>query len=195
MPTASACDASQEARISCRNGQRRLLRCCFDGDPASADCGDGNTQHEAWGATKAVHQQCAGVRLPVMGELAAFAFLFFAPAPTASAVILAVLTWAGLLSQLALALWWLLELIRRELPSAVVSTAHSVEQTVQAPVSRAGTAGSSSADGGSSPAETQGSSAVSASPVRRTCPMCASSFWPYGTEEVCRSCSRPTKAV
>jgi uncharacterized Zn finger protein (UPF0148 family) len=52
--------------------------------------------------------------LPVIGELAAFAFLFFEPVPTAAAVILALLTWVGLLSQLALAAWWLAELIRRE---------------------------------------------------------------------------------
>jgi len=38
--------------------------------------------------------------LPVIGELAAFSFLFFAPVPTTVAAIFAVATWAGLLSQL-----------------------------------------------------------------------------------------------
>jgi hypothetical protein len=153
---------------------------------------------DTWGATKAVHQQCAGVRFAGHGRTCGLLFLVLRAHADRVGSDSRRLTWAGLLSQLALALWWLLELIRRDLPSALVSTAHSVEQTVQAPVSRAGTAGSGAADGGSSPAETQGSSAVSASPVRRTCPMCASSFWTYGTEEteeVCRSCSRPTKAV
>ncbi len=51
--------------------------------------------------------------LPVLAELAAFAFLFFEPVPTAAAVILAVATWAGLLSQLAVAAWWCAGLIER----------------------------------------------------------------------------------
>src|SRR5215469_10505773 len=55
--------------------------------------------------------------LPVIGELAAFSFLFFAPVPAAAAGVLAIVTWAGLLSQLAFAVWWLGELIRRDLPS------------------------------------------------------------------------------
>jgi len=49
--------------------------------------------------------------LPIIGELAAFAFLFFEPMPAAVAAILSVLTWAGLLSQLGLATWWLASLI------------------------------------------------------------------------------------
>lgn len=52
--------------------------------------------------------------LPVLGELAVFAYLFFEPVPTAAAVILAVITWAGLLSQLSVAAWWCAELIRRD---------------------------------------------------------------------------------
>lgn len=51
--------------------------------------------------------------LPVLAELAAFAFLFFEPVPTAAAVILGVATWAGLLSQLGVAAWWCAELIER----------------------------------------------------------------------------------
>lgn len=51
--------------------------------------------------------------LPVLAELAAFAFLFFEPVPTAAAVILAVATWAGLLSQLGVAAWWCAGLIER----------------------------------------------------------------------------------
>jgi hypothetical protein len=50
--------------------------------------------------------------LPVIGELAAFAFLFFRPVPNAAAAALAVVTWLGLLSQLGVASWWLAELIR-----------------------------------------------------------------------------------
>jgi hypothetical protein len=49
--------------------------------------------------------------LPVIGELATFAFMFFEPVPAAAAVILALVTWAGLLSQLGLAAWWLAELV------------------------------------------------------------------------------------
>jgi hypothetical protein len=51
--------------------------------------------------------------LPILAELAAFAFLFFEPVPTAAAVILAVATWAGLLSQLGVATWWCAGLIER----------------------------------------------------------------------------------
>ena len=51
--------------------------------------------------------------LPVLAELAAFAFLFFEPVPAAAAVILAVATWAGLLSQLAVAARWCAGLIER----------------------------------------------------------------------------------
>jgi hypothetical protein len=53
--------------------------------------------------------------LPVIGELAAFVFLFFEPIPNVAAVILAVMTWAGLLNQLALAAWWLAGLIKRDI--------------------------------------------------------------------------------
>ncbi len=56
--------------------------------------------------------------LPVIGEVAAFSFLFFAPLPTGATVVLAIVTWAGLLSQLALGAWWLAELIRQDSPSA-----------------------------------------------------------------------------
>jgi hypothetical protein len=61
--------------------------------------------------------------LPIIGELAAFAFLFFEPAPTAAAVILAVVTWAGLLSQLGFAAWWLVELLRRDADKVPASNA------------------------------------------------------------------------
>jgi len=65
--------------------------------------------------------------LPVIGEVAAFAFLFFAPVPTAAVAILAVVTWAGVLSQLAFAAWWLAELLRREPPSTVTSVGSAVD--------------------------------------------------------------------
>jgi uncharacterized protein len=52
--------------------------------------------------------------LPIVGEVAAFAFLFFEPMPAAAAVILSVLTWAGLLSQLGVAAWWLMDLVRSD---------------------------------------------------------------------------------
>lgn len=51
------------------------------------------------------------VGLPVVGEVAAFAFLFFMPVPTAAAIVLAIVTWAALLSQLAVVVWWLAALI------------------------------------------------------------------------------------
>ena len=54
--------------------------------------------------------------LPVIGEVAAFAYLFFAPVPAAAAAILAVVTWITLLSQLVPAVWWVMELIRRDSP-------------------------------------------------------------------------------
>lgn len=54
--------------------------------------------------------------MPVIGEIAAFAFLFFEPIPTFATAILAIGTWIGLISQLGLAVWWLLELIRRDIP-------------------------------------------------------------------------------
>jgi hypothetical protein len=52
--------------------------------------------------------------LPVLGEIATFAYLFFEPTFALAAAILAVLTWAGLLSQLGLATWWLADLISSE---------------------------------------------------------------------------------
>jgi uncharacterized protein len=55
--------------------------------------------------------------IPVIGEVAAFAFLFFEPVPTAGALILSILTWAGLLSQLGLATWWLTSLISGDAPT------------------------------------------------------------------------------
>jgi hypothetical protein len=52
--------------------------------------------------------------LPVIGEMAAFAYLFFEPLPAPAAAVLGLATWAGLISQLGLAAWWLSELVRRE---------------------------------------------------------------------------------
>ena len=72
--------------------------------------------------------------LPVIGELAAFSFLFFTPVPTAAAAILAVVTWAGILSQLAVAVWWLAELVRREPPSSVAPAGHDVGSLAPAKV-------------------------------------------------------------
>jgi hypothetical protein len=54
--------------------------------------------------------------LPIVGELAAFVFLFLERVPYVLAIILATLTWFGLLSQLGLAFWWLIELIGRGTP-------------------------------------------------------------------------------
>jgi len=64
--------------------------------------------------------------LPVIGEVAAFAFLLSKPVPAAAAAILAVVTSVGLLSQLALAMWWLIELIRPVSPAG--SVGHGEEQ-------------------------------------------------------------------
>ena len=61
-----------------------------------------------------------GFGLPIIGEIAAFAFLFFEPVPSAAAATLAVVTWAGLISQLGLAAWWVAELIRRHAPKVPV---------------------------------------------------------------------------
>jgi hypothetical protein len=69
--------------------------------------------------------------LPVIGEIAAFSFLFFAPVPTAAAALLAVATWAGLLSQLALAAWWVAELLRRDIPPEPGSNEHAVESPAE----------------------------------------------------------------
>jgi hypothetical protein len=60
--------------------------------------------------------------------------LFFAPVPTAAAAILAVVTWAGILSQLAVAVWWLAELVRREPPSSVAPAGHDVGSLAPAKV-------------------------------------------------------------
>jgi hypothetical protein len=49
--------------------------------------------------------------LPVIGEIAAFSFLFFQPVPSWASSILAVATWAGLLSQLVVAIWWTHDLV------------------------------------------------------------------------------------
>jgi uncharacterized protein len=57
--------------------------------------------------------------LPILGEIAAFAFLFFEPMPSAVAAFLSILTWAGLLSQLGLAAWWLASLIGSDGGAAV----------------------------------------------------------------------------
>ncbi len=66
--------------------------------------------------------------LPVLGELGAFAYLFFEPVPTAAAVILALVTWAGLLSQLGVAVWWCTELIRHpEVQQPVPSNGGALE--------------------------------------------------------------------
>ncbi len=66
--------------------------------------------------------------LPVLGELGAFAYLFFEPVPTAAAVILALVTWAGLLSQLGVAVWWCAELIRHpEVQQPVPSNGGALE--------------------------------------------------------------------
>jgi hypothetical protein len=70
--------------------------------------------------------------LPVIGELAAFSFLFFQPVPATAAAILAMATWAGLLSQLAIALWWLATLIVPGFPAAHavdVATYFATEKT------------------------------------------------------------------
>ena len=69
--------------------------------------------------------------LPIIGEVAAFSFLFFAPVPTAAAAPLAVATWAGLLSQLALVAWWVAELLRPDVPSEPGSTEHAVESPAE----------------------------------------------------------------
>jgi len=70
-----------------------------------------------------LHQQATSTILifgvPVIGETAALAFLFFEPMPTAAAVILSALTWAGLLSQLGLAAWWLTDLTRSDRLAAI----------------------------------------------------------------------------
>ena len=65
--------------------------------------------------------------LPIIGEIAAFSFLFFAPVPTAAAAVLAIVTWAGLLSQLAFAVLWLGELIRDDSPSETESASDADE--------------------------------------------------------------------
>ncbi len=65
--------------------------------------------------------------LPVIGELAAFSFLFSAPVPTPAAVVLAVATWAGLLGELALAVFWGAELLRRDLMALLTPTEHGAE--------------------------------------------------------------------
>jgi hypothetical protein len=62
-----------------------------------------------------------GFGLPIVGEIAAFAFLFFEPVPPAAAAALAIVTWAGLISQLGLAAWWLAELIRRDAAKVTAS--------------------------------------------------------------------------
>ena len=54
--------------------------------------------------------------LPVLGEVATFAFLFFQPVPFGVGLCLAIATWAGLLSQLIVAVWWTLELVRPRPP-------------------------------------------------------------------------------
>lgn len=68
-----------------------------------------------------LHQQSTSALLifgiPVIGEVAAFAFLFFEPMPAAASAILSILTWAGLLSQLGLAIWWLTSLISSDAPT------------------------------------------------------------------------------
>jgi hypothetical protein len=65
--------------------------------------------------------------LPLIGELAAFSFLFASPVSTPDAVVFAVVTWAGLLSELALAAWWGAELVRRDVPSQWGSIDHGDE--------------------------------------------------------------------
>ncbi|HVX19876.1 MAG TPA: zinc ribbon domain-containing protein [Acidimicrobiales bacterium] len=71
--------------------------------------------------------------LPILGEVAGFAFLFFKPVPIGAAVLLAICTWVGLVSQLALAAWWLVDLIRP--PGAKVP----VGQEANHPVAEAST--------------------------------------------------------
>jgi hypothetical protein len=123
--------------------------------------------------------------LPVIGELTAFSFLFFEPVPMAVAVILAVLTWAGLLSQLALAVWWLAELIRRDAPPAVPRAAPAVPDPTgaQAPVARAG---ARPAEGSPSPADGSPSAANAEKRRRIVCPACGQSL-PDGFR-FCASC-------
>lgn len=77
--------------------------------------------------------------LPVIGEVAAFAYLFFAPKPDAAAAILAIATWAGLLSQLAVALWWLAELIKRYSPAATIAAGQAIEDPAESSASFAET--------------------------------------------------------
>jgi ribosomal protein S27AE len=102
--------------------------------------------------------------LPVIGELAAFSFLFFEPVPTAVAVILAVVTWVGLLSQLALAVWWLAELIRRDVPPAVPRAAQAAPDPIGAQAPAAGP-GTRPARSSPSPTESRGRGTGDGSPA------------------------------
>lgn len=69
--------------------------------------------------------------IPIIGEVAAFAFLFVEPMPPVPSVILSILTWAGLLSQLGLATWWLTSLISSEIPKVQkVDSAASTTGTI-----------------------------------------------------------------
>lgn len=70
--------------------------------------------------------------LPIAGEIAAFAFLFFEPLPTTAAVLLALMTWIGLISQLSLATWWLTELIRHPNEASTAAPALDTASEAQA---------------------------------------------------------------
>jgi hypothetical protein len=77
-----------------------------------------------------------GFGLPIVGEIAAFAFLFFEPVPPAVAATLAVVTWAGLISQLALAAWWVAVLIGPHAPKVPIGHDDSpavIDTTIKPP--------------------------------------------------------------
>jgi zinc-ribbon domain len=141
--------------------------------------------------------------LPVLAELAAFAFLFFEPVPTAAAVILAVATWAGLLSQLAVAAWWCAGLIDRAegRPSPWLMHRPRLDDyddeappvsspPAQSPVSAPLEGGEPDADGTEPGAEMRASSLRQSlsNPNLGTCPLCGAPR-PDGTN-FCPRCGR-----
>lgn len=97
-----------------------------------------------------------GLGTAVIGEIAVFAFLFFEPVPTAVAVILAAVTWAGLLGQLALAMWWLVGLLIKPERQARVPAGQTVGDPPTVPTTPAEASSRRSAGGNSARAQGPG---------------------------------------